>query len=193
MTVMTEAMLETFTPADIPAHRRGRCIVQARNLRQAVQAVSQPRRPVDRMADARLLKTPRAFTALDDISFTVKKGEFFGIIGPNGSGKSTLLKILTGVLMPTTGSFTITGRVTSLLELGTGFNPELTGRANLINSGRLLGFEPACHAEQARTNHRIRRTGRVDRCADQILFHGYGGSAGVFLVRARRAGCVHRG
>src|SRR5436309_7342278 len=81
------------------------------------------------------------FTALEDISFEVKRGEFFGIVGPNGSGKSTLLKILTGVLMPTAGSFQITGRVTSLLELGTGFSPELTGRENLINSGRLLGFE----------------------------------------------------
>src|SRR5947209_18186911 len=81
------------------------------------------------------------FTALDNISFNVKRGEFFGIVGPNGSGKSTLLKILTGVLMPTAGSFQITGRVTSLLELGTGFSPELTGRENLINSGRLLGFE----------------------------------------------------
>src|SRR5438270_11559941 len=83
------------------------------------------------------------FTALNDISFEVKKGEFFGIVGPNGSGKSTLLKILTGVLMPTEGSFAIDGRVTSLLELGTGFNPELTGRQNIITSGRLLGFEEA--------------------------------------------------
>jgi ABC-type polysaccharide/polyol phosphate transport system ATPase subunit len=89
-----------------------------------------------------LLKRHRDFTALEDISFSVKKGEFFGIIGPNGSGKSTLLKILTGVLVPTAGDYKITGRVTSLLELGTGFNPELTGRDNLINSGRLLGFEP---------------------------------------------------
>jgi len=80
------------------------------------------------------------FTALDDISFQVRNGEFFGIIGPNGSGKSTLLKILTGVMWPTSGTYTIHGRVTSLLELGTGFNPELTGRENILNSARLLGF-----------------------------------------------------
>lgn len=80
------------------------------------------------------------FTALDDISFTVRHGEFFGIVGPNGAGKSTLLKILTGVLLPTRGSYRIDGRVTSLLELGTGFNPELTGRENIVNSARMLGF-----------------------------------------------------
>lgn len=83
------------------------------------------------------------FTALDDVSFTMRQGEFLGIIGPNGSGKSTLLKILTRVLWPTAGTFRIDGRVTSLLELGTGFNPELTGRENIINSSRLLGFDRA--------------------------------------------------
>jgi ABC-type polysaccharide/polyol phosphate transport system ATPase subunit len=83
------------------------------------------------------------FTALDDISFSMQQGEFFGIIGPNGSGKSTLLKILTRVLWPTAGRFRIDGRVTSLLELGTGFNPELTGRENIVNSARFLGFDEA--------------------------------------------------
>lgn len=81
------------------------------------------------------------FTALEDISFSMRPGEFFGIIGPNGSGKTTLLKILTRVMWPTSGQFRIDGRVTSLLELGTGFNPELTGRENIVNSARLLGFE----------------------------------------------------
>ena len=81
------------------------------------------------------------FTALEDISFAVRQGEFFGVIGPNGSGKSTLLKILTRVMLPTSGTFRITGRVMSLLELGTGFNPELTGRENIVQSARLLGFD----------------------------------------------------
>lgn len=80
------------------------------------------------------------FYALKDISFEVKKGETVGIIGKNGSGKSTLLKILSGVLTPTSGSFYINGKVSSLLELGTGFSPELTGIENVYFYGMLLGF-----------------------------------------------------
>lgn len=83
------------------------------------------------------------FTALDGISFEMRQGQFFGVIGPNGSGKSTLLKILTRVMYPTSGSFRVEGRVTSLLELGTGFNPELSGRQNIAKSARLLGFDEA--------------------------------------------------
>jgi len=80
------------------------------------------------------------FWALKDISFQVKPGECLGIIGPNGAGKSTLLKILTRALHPTEGTFQTMGRVLSLLELGTGFSPELTGRQNVHNSGNLFGL-----------------------------------------------------
>lgn len=96
-----------------------------------------------------LIRRHDVFTALDDISFTVREGEFFGIVGPNGAGKSTLLKILTGVLLPTRGSYRIDGRVTSLLELGMGFNPELTGRENIVNSARMLGFEESYIRQRA--------------------------------------------
>lgn len=80
--------------------------------------------------------------SLTNISFSVKKGEFFGIVGRNGSGKSTLLKILAGIYQPNSGNVKITGRLVPFIELGVGFNPELTGRENVYLNGALLGFSP---------------------------------------------------
>ncbi|MBR3204314.1 ABC transporter ATP-binding protein [Candidatus Saccharibacteria bacterium] len=77
---------------------------------------------------------------LKDISFKVKKGEFLGIVGRNGSGKSTLLKILAGIYYPEKGRVTINGSLVPFIELGVGFNPELTGRENVYLNGALLGF-----------------------------------------------------
>lgn len=77
---------------------------------------------------------------LKDISFEIKKGEFFGIVGRNGSGKSTLLKMLAGIYKPTAGQITVNGSLTPFIELGVGFNPELTGRENVYMNGALLGF-----------------------------------------------------
>lgn len=78
--------------------------------------------------------------ALNDVSFEVKKGEFFGIVGRNGSGKSTLLKLLAGIYTPTKGEVHVRGSLTPFIELGVGFNPELTGRENVYLNGALLGF-----------------------------------------------------
>jgi ABC-2 type transport system ATP-binding protein len=77
---------------------------------------------------------------LKDVSFEIKKGEFFGIVGRNGSGKSTLLKVLASIYQPTEGNIEISGKLVPFIELGVGFNPELTGRENVYLNGALLGF-----------------------------------------------------
>ena len=77
---------------------------------------------------------------LSNVSFEINKGEFFGIVGRNGSGKSTLLKMLAGIYSPNSGAIAVNGSLTPFIELGVGFNPELTGRENVYLNGALLGF-----------------------------------------------------
>jgi lipopolysaccharide transport system ATP-binding protein len=115
-------------------------IIQVENLTKIYPLYNQP---VDRLKEALhplRKKYHRDFYALRDVSFELKKGEILGIVGQNGSGKSTLLKILTGVLTPTFGKVIVNGRVSSLLELGTGFNPELTGIENIYLYGLINGL-----------------------------------------------------
>src|SRR5450830_1411796 len=82
----------------------------------------------------------REFWALKNVSFEVKKGETVGIIGRNGSGKSTVLQMICGTLNPTSGSIQTSGRIAALLELGSGFNPEFTGRENVYMNAAVLGL-----------------------------------------------------
>src|SRR6185295_11815587 len=80
------------------------------------------------------------FTALDDMTLEVRRGESLGIVGENGAGKSTLLKVIAGVVRPTRGTVRIGGRVGALLELGSGFHPDYTGRENIYLSSALMGL-----------------------------------------------------
>lgn len=99
--------------------------------------------PGDRIKQALTLgrvRFHREFTALQDVSFEIKKGETVGIIGRNGSGKSTLLQLICGILKPTSGVVQATGRISALLELGAGFNPEFTGRENVYFHGAMMGL-----------------------------------------------------
>jgi len=101
------------------------------------------RSPKDRMKEALNLqrkKFHKEFYALKDINLEIRRGEVIGIVGKNGSGKSTLLKILSRVLTPSSGEYMVRGKVSSLLELGSGFNPELTGIENIFFYGTILGF-----------------------------------------------------
>lgn len=83
------------------------------------------------------------FQALNDVSFQVEKGEVLGIIGKNGAGKSSILKVIAGLLRPSSGKITIRGNIVPMLELGSGFDPELSGRENIFLNGAILGYDKA--------------------------------------------------
>lgn len=131
-------------PADAPAgpaaHAHHDWVLQAENLGKMYQLFD---KPTDRLKQALSLGSRtyyREFWALRNLNFGVRKGEVLGIIGRNGSGKSTLLQILAGILRPSTGLFRRRGRVAALLELGSGFNPDFTGRENIYMNGAILGL-----------------------------------------------------
>lgn len=113
--------------------------ISLKNISKCFKRYSQP---IDRLKEIMLPGKSRAekFWALRDINLDIPKGQTVGIVGRNGSGKSTLLQIIAGTLTPTTGEIHVSGRISALLELGSGFNPEFTGEQNVFFNGRLLGL-----------------------------------------------------
>ena len=112
----------------------------------------------------------RQFWALNDVSLAVLAGDCFGVIGPNGSGKSTLLKLITGIVEPTSGDVITNGRIASLLELGAGFHPELTGRENIFLNGSVYGLSRQQMLQRLDEIIDFTRVGRLHRRAGQALF-----------------------
>ncbi len=122
-------------PADV--------VISARGLTKTYRLFGHPGDRIKQFLGLGLRQYHREFTALKDVSFDIRKGETVGIIGRNGSGKSTLLQLVCGILKPTTGTITVNGRVSALLELGAGFNPEFTGRENVYFQGAIMGLGKA--------------------------------------------------
>lgn len=118
-------------------------VISARNLTKAYRLFGHPGDRVKQFLSLGMKRYHREFTALRDVSFDVRRGEMLGIVGRNGSGKSTLLQLVCGILKPTAGSISVNGRVSALLELGAGFNPEFTGRENAYFQGALMGLSAA--------------------------------------------------
>ena len=114
-------------------------VIEIRNLKKEYKMYH---RKKDRLLEIILphYSSHTTFTAMEDFNLDLKKGEILGILGRNGAGKSTLLKMITGVAVPTAGTIKINGKISSLLELGTAFNPELTGYENIYQHGQIMGL-----------------------------------------------------
>lgn len=123
-------------------------VIDVRSLTKTYNLYDKPSDRIKEIFSITHKSYAKKYNALDDVSFQVKKGETLGIIGKNGAGKSTLLKMLTGVTSPTSGDIKISGEVSALLELGTGFNPEYNGYENIYLNGSMRGYSRDKMAEK---------------------------------------------
>ena len=160
---------------------------------------------VDRVSKAyRLYPTPRHralelltfgtrtyhthFWALSDVSLRVAAGATLGLVGNNGSGKSTLLQLIAGIMSPTSGRVAVNGRVSSLLELGAGFNPEFTGRENVELYGIVMGMSREETPARLPGIEALRRHRRLHRSAGQVVLERHVRAAGVLGGDSRQPG-----
>jgi lipopolysaccharide transport system ATP-binding protein len=162
--ILAEHLTKQFRLGDGPAYGRLSEVLQ--------NAVMAPFRATGLAAST---SSARTFTALKDVSFEIKRGEIVGIVGQNGAGKSTLLKILSRITPPTSGRFGIRGRIGCMLEVGTGFHPELTGRENIYLNGAIIGMK---RYEIAKRFEAIVAYAEVEKFIDQPVKHY---SSGMYM------------
>ncbi|RDE51432.1 MAG: ABC transporter ATP-binding protein [Candidatus Accumulibacter meliphilus] len=150
-------------------------LIEVHQVEKTYYSYANPLRGLCARISGRRLFRGHEFTALKDIDFKIDRGETVGIIGRNGSGKSTLLQIICGILKPTNGSVVTRGRISALLELGSGFQPEFTGRENVFLQGAILGFS---HEEMRMRLGAIEAFADIGDFLDQPVKHY---SSGMFV------------
>ena len=133
------------------------------------------------------------FYALKDVSLDIMPGDFYGLVGLNGSGKSTLLKTIAGVYKPTRGKVTVNGTIAPLIELGAGFDMDLTARENIYLNGTVLGLLAQVSGREVRRDRGVQRAAELSGCAAEELLLRHGGPHRLCHCHHHQARYPHRG